>query len=51
MGQVLRVVNDDLVMPQNGFGRHPHRDMVHFGCHSISTEFMSAFAGNFQLHS
>ena len=26
--QVLRVVNDDLVMPQAGFGRHPHRDMV-----------------------
>lgn len=24
---VLRVVNDDLVQPQRGFGTHPHRDM------------------------
>jgi len=23
----LRVINDDLVMPQMGFGTHPHRDM------------------------
>src|SRR5436189_3668051 len=23
----LRVINDDLVMPRNGFGKHPHRDM------------------------
>jgi redox-sensitive bicupin YhaK (pirin superfamily) len=23
----LRVINDDLVMPQMGFGKHPHRDM------------------------
>ena len=23
----LRVINDDLVMPHTGFGRHPHRDM------------------------
>jgi len=23
----LRVINDDLVMPDNGFGTHPHRDM------------------------
>ena len=23
----LRVINDDLVMPRMGFGRHPHRDM------------------------
>src|SRR5260221_5861369 len=23
----LRVINDDLVMPQMGFGMHPHRDM------------------------
>lgn len=24
---VLRVLNDDLVQPKSGFGRHPHRDM------------------------
>jgi len=24
---VLRVVNDDLVIPEEGFGTHPHRDM------------------------
>eukprot|EP01039_Chlorochromonas_danica_P009187 gene9187-10146_t len=24
---VLRVMNDDLVQPNRGFGRHPHRDM------------------------
>eukprot|EP00971_Amphidinium_carterae_P113623 2251441-Amphidinium_carterae.1 len=24
---VLRVMNDDLVQPQRGFGTHPHRDM------------------------
>src|SRR4051812_18279235 len=23
----LRVINDDLVLPDNGFGTHPHRDM------------------------
>jgi len=23
----LRVINDDLVLPENGFGTHPHRDM------------------------
>ncbi len=23
----LRVINDDIVMPRMGFGRHPHRDM------------------------
>ena len=23
----LRVINDDLVLPENGFGMHPHRDM------------------------
>ena len=23
----LRVINDDLVMPRQGFGMHPHRDM------------------------
>src|SRR5882757_3514779 len=23
----LRVINDDLVMPRMGFGKHPHRDM------------------------
>ena len=23
----LRVINDDMVMPDNGFGTHPHRDM------------------------
>jgi redox-sensitive bicupin YhaK (pirin superfamily) len=23
---ILRVVNDDLVQPRSGFGRHPHRD-------------------------
>jgi redox-sensitive bicupin YhaK (pirin superfamily) len=23
----LRVINDDLVLPRNGFGMHPHRDM------------------------
>src|SRR5438874_4902006 len=23
----LRVINDDLVLPENGFGAHPHRDM------------------------
>ncbi len=23
----LRVINDDLVLPDNGFGAHPHRDM------------------------
>ena len=23
----LRVINDDLVMPEQGFGAHPHRDM------------------------
>ena len=23
---VLRVMNDDLVQPKRGFGRHPHRD-------------------------
>jgi len=23
----LRVLNDDLVQPHRGFGRHPHRDM------------------------
>ena len=23
----LRVINDDLVMPEMGFGKHPHRDM------------------------
>ena len=23
----LRVINDDVVMPKQGFGRHPHRDM------------------------
>ena len=25
--RTLRVINDDLVMPGQGFGRHPHRDM------------------------
>ena len=25
--RTLRVINDDLVLPGNGFGRHPHRDM------------------------
>ena len=25
--RTLRVINDDLVMPGEGFGRHPHRDM------------------------
>lgn len=24
---VLRVINDDIVQPQSGFGMHPHRDM------------------------
>ena len=23
----LRVINDDLLMPRMGFGKHPHRDM------------------------
>lgn len=23
----LRVINDDIVMPDNGFGKHPHQDM------------------------
>ena len=25
--RTLRVINDDLVMPAQGFGKHPHRDM------------------------
>ena len=25
--RTLRVINDDLVMPAQGFGTHPHRDM------------------------
>jgi redox-sensitive bicupin YhaK (pirin superfamily) len=25
--RTLRVINDDLVMPRMGFGKHPHRDM------------------------
>src|SRR5690242_3048022 len=25
--RTLRVINDDLVMPGQGFGKHPHRDM------------------------
>src|SRR5271165_4718528 len=25
--RTLRVINDDLVMPGQGFGQHPHRDM------------------------
>ena len=27
---VLRVMNDDIVQPQNGFGAHPHKDMEIF---------------------
>jgi hypothetical protein len=38
--QVLRVVNDDLVKPQSGFGTHPHRDMV---CEAVILHFHELF--------